>query len=365
LWITLVCLAASAAFGVQSVQGDDFTDYEYADVFQLPGASVFQEPVFDVLSNGRLITLVGTLVESKVEVEVYRETAVGSRSFVSLGSLVNADFNSWGAAFLRVSPDGTKIAVGNNGGASYYDYEVGVFDLGTLTGDWFPVNHYDAEWIDNANLALTAGSWGTPSVVTALDTTSSPLSPVNPEFIEGIGGSSSGITFDAAGNLYTGNGYDGDGQSDTGWIKSFSSADLKSALSSGVPLNFEASGMLIGDVLSAASLGFDAEGNLHVGGGDYAARPLEWDNAALIRASEVEEALLGYGPADSTNALEVRRFDPDSANDANTYDVNYNDVTGELYFRDYATVYTYTVPEPASLVLVFAGIALAAKRRRR
>ncbi|MBN2562011.1 MAG: PEP-CTERM sorting domain-containing protein [Phycisphaerae bacterium] len=352
LWVGLACLVMLTAVEVRIARADAFTDYGLTETFGLPGSS----PVFDVLGDGRLVTLVDT--------NVYAETAIGSRSFSSIGVLDGADIGPYGAAFLRVSPDGTRFAVGNGGGTSYTNYEVGVFNLDGLVGDWFSVDHFDAEWINDVDLAVTAGAGGPPGVVTALDTSSSPSSPTNPIVITNIGGYSGGITFDAAGNLYTGNGYDDTGPSDTGWIKAFSDERWEAALSGGPAVDFEAEGTLIADLLSAAALGFDAEGNLHVGGGDYLGGA-EQDNAALVRGTAVADALAGGGPADPADPLEVRRFDPDIANPYNYYDVNYNDVTGELYFREGGTVYTYVVPEPASLVLLAAGMMIVVTRKTR
>ena len=165
LWIGLLCLVMSAAVGVGNAEADAFTDYEQVvgGSFNLPASGVF-----DVLGDGRLVTLVGA--------NVYAESEVGSRSFSSLGMLPDADIGSYGAAFLRVSPDGERIAVGNNGGALWDNYQVGVFSATGLTGDWFDVNHYDAEWIDDTHLALSAGA-GSTSLVTALDTSRDPLNP--------------------------------------------------------------------------------------------------------------------------------------------------------------------------------------------
>ncbi|MFH1419302.1 MAG: hypothetical protein ABII12_13595, partial [Planctomycetota bacterium] len=91
MWIGLAGVMVLTAVGVQGVRADAFTDYGLAETFNLPD----EASVFDVLGDGRLITLVGT--------DVYAETTIGSRSFDSLGTLAGADFNSYGAAFLRVS----------------------------------------------------------------------------------------------------------------------------------------------------------------------------------------------------------------------------------------------------------------------
>ncbi len=359
MWMGLAGVMVLTAVGVQGVRADAFSDYALSSErsFSLPeGASVF-----DVLGDGSLVTLSGT--------NVFVETAPGSRNFSNLGTLVDADFNSYGAAFLRVSPDGTRLAVGNNGGSLYNRYQVGVFSFNRIdfTGDcdWFDVSHYDAEWIDNTDLALTACVSGHPSIVTALDTTISTGSPTNPTIIENIGGSSSGIAFDAAGNLYTGNGYDsvGAGDSETGWIKAFTPAEWQAGLSGGSPADFENGGMLIAELLSATSLGFDLEGNLHVGGGDFG-EP-DYNNAALAHHTAIAEALAGLGELDSSaSSSEVRRFDPDSIHSYNYYDVNYNEYEEELYIREGTAVYTYVVPEPASLVLALACVVAVASAPR-
>jgi hypothetical protein len=335
----------------RSAVASAFDDYALTGSFLLPsGASEF-----GVLGDGRLITLVGAAV--------YEESTAGSRSFVPEGTLPGMDVPGYGVAFASVSPDGTRLAVGNNGGASYSNFEVGVFDLTTLSGDWYSVNHFDAAWYDEDHLALTAGEFGQPSVVTMLDVTSSaPGSPVNPTVIENIGGASAGVTFDAAGNLYTGNGYAGTGPSGTGTLKVFDAAAWIPALGGGPAVDFEADGTLIGDVLSANALGLDAEGNLHVGGGDFGGG--DFGYAALIHASAVAGAVAGQGPVDTANPAQVRRFDPDAGSDFNFYDVDYNDVTGELYVREGQTVYVYAVPEPAAGLWLLVGAALALRRTR-
>ena len=365
-----VGFAVSWAAMPAELRADAFDEYSLTNSFELPQPNC----VFDVLSDGRVIAL--------YLADVYVEDAVGAGAFTLHGTLPDADMpapsDAWGAAFIRVSPDGSKIAVGNNGGAYPWDnFEVGVFDLPALSGCWFAINHYDAEWYDDTHLAVTAGEFGSPGIVTALDTASGPMAPVNPTVIENIGAASGGITFDSVGNLYTGNAFQGDGPSETGWIKVFDNAAWTPALSGGPALDFEATGTLVVDILSAASLGFDAEGNLHVGGGDWYGGSDDIDCAALVRASAVRDAIAGLGPADPDDPTEVRRFDPDESVDDNFYAVNYNPVTTQLYLIDSwasNTVYAYTaVSVPAvsqwglvvmSLSLLAAGTVTIRRRRR-
>ncbi len=350
------------------VRAEAFDDYRLVQTFELPAGA----GPFNILTDGRIIAL--------VDDTVHVETAPGSRSFTLHGTLPSADVSLFGAVFIRVSPDGTKIAVGNNGGASGAAFQVGVFDFASLTGEWFSANHFDAAWFDDTHLALTAGDFANPSVVTVLDTTSpDPSNPTNPTVIGNIGGASGGIAFDTAGNLYTGNGFSF-GSTDTvsanafasrlqpphgrrflrhqlershdaaapyriasgtGTVKAFDNASWTASLAGGAPVDFEIDGTLVVDVLSASPLGFDAEGNLFVGGGDA---PPDNDAIALVRASAVTAALAGMGSADPTDPAQVRLLDPIMDNPFNFYSANYNPVTGELYVRDFGdpTVYVYS-----------------------
>jgi len=305
-----------------------FVSYQYAGSFALPAGS----GPLDVLANGRLVVTVGA--------DVYVEDSAASATFSLLGPLPGADFPSFGAAFVRVSPDGTKIAVGNNGGSSFSNYQVGVFSLPSLSGTWFTASHYDGEWVDNTHVALTAGDFGSPSVVTILDTTSpNPLLPLNPTVVDNIGGASGGVAFDAADNLYTGNGFQTSGPSGTGAIKAFSLAAWTAAWTSGPPIDFETGGVLVVDVLSASPMGFDSEGHLFVGGGEFSGGDVDF--AALVSNQAVANALAGMGAADPNDPAEVRKLDPDVANDFNFYSANSNDLLRRLYVREGDAVHFY------------------------
>ncbi|MDO8630656.1 MAG: hypothetical protein Q7R41_09185 [Phycisphaerales bacterium] len=304
------------------VRGDAFTGYQLVGRFSLPPEAA----VFDALADGRIIALAGA--------NVYVESAPASRSFSFLGTLPGADFPSFGAAFLAVSPDGTRFAAGNNGGSSFANYRVGVFSVALLSGEWFAAAHFDGAWIDDTHLALTAGDFVNPSIVTVLDTTSiDPNQPTNPTIINGIGGASAGVALDPAGNLYTGNGFVSGGPSGTGAVRAFRNADWTAALSGGPVLNFETDGIAVVDILSASPLGFDNEGNLFIGGGDFS-NANEFDFVALVRASAIADALAGMGPANAGDAAEVRRLDPDPANDFNFFSVVFNPALGRLYAKD-------------------------------
>ena len=146
--LTFLCCSSASA--------DTFDEYQLAESVTLPGGG----GVFDFLNDGRMIVLAVD--------EVYIETAIRSREFEFLGTLADAEIPSFGAAFLRVSPDGQRVAVGNNGfgaGAA-----VGLFELiakgGVVAVTWYEVQHFEAAWYDDDILLLTAGFGET--VVTAL-----------------------------------------------------------------------------------------------------------------------------------------------------------------------------------------------------
>ncbi len=350
-FIKLLSIAMAVSSLSSGAWADAFTDYTLQGSFTLPASA----GGFDLLADGRIVTVSGS--------EVYVETGPGTHTFNLTASLAGMDVPGFGLAFVKVSPDGSRLAVGNGGGASFGNYQVGVFDTTSFTGDWFQANHFEAAWYDNQRLAVTAGDFTNPSTVTMLDTNSAnPASPINPVLIDGIGGSSAGIAFDSQGNLYTGNGFSFIGPSPTGTLKAFDQADWDSALTSGSALDFENGGTLIADLLSAGSLGFDAEGNLHVGGGDFGSG--DSDYVGLIHSTGVADALSGNGAINQADPNELRTFDPDNIN-SNFYDVLYDDTLDLLYIRDQGAVYVYAVPEPTGLALSALGCLMVPFRRRR
>lgn len=316
-----------------SLRASAFDDYSLNGSFQLPSAA----SVFDVMPDGHLICLDGDTV--------LVEAALGSGTFQSVGSLPSADIGAFGAAFLRVSPSGTSIAVGNNGGNSFSNYEVGVFELPSLAGRWLLAQHFDAEWYDARYLVVTTGG----GEVTLLNTESANAnSPDNPAVVVNIDGASAGVTLSPDGTLFTGDGFS---PTQTGLIKAFSPAEWPPAATGGVPADFQLDGVEIIDILSGASLGFDGEGNLHIGGGDFAGGT-EVNFAAIVRASAVASALAGGGPVDPLDTSAVRLFDPDAADSFSFYAANANSTLGRLYLQPFgsATVFVFDsgVPIPAA-----------------
>lgn len=276
----------------------------------------------DVLPDGRILALSGTTV--------WAETTPRSRVFISLGDLPDADFNEFGASFLKISPDGYRIAVGNDGGATFSHFQVGIFSLPSLTGTWFDANSFQAAWINERFLALTAGDFVNPSVVNAVDTFSAdPAHPSIRTIIDNIGGASGGIAFDEDKNLYTANGFATSGPSTTGTVKAFRHADWRAALHGGPPVDFEASGTVIVTALSGTPLEFDASGNLFIGGADFIGGG-DINFAAFVSRAAVKSALRGNGPVDTSDPAQVRKVDPDPAADS-AYNIVVNRARDEVY----------------------------------
>ncbi|MBK7406239.1 MAG: hypothetical protein IPJ41_16945 [Phycisphaerales bacterium] len=307
------------------------------------------------LADGRLVMVTGN--------SVFLESGVGTGAFDEVAVLdAGKTGGSTDPSFLVVSPSGSRIAVGAGFGKP-----VAVFDVSALgtkgsptqltsgvLADYFAVSHYDAAWYDDRELAISAGDLGSAAYVSMLDTASDTGSPLNEIVVSGISGSSAGVAFDGAGRLFTGNGFaDGQG-SDTGWIKAFAPAEWA------VGADFEAGGTLVGDVLSAGSLEFDAFGNLAVGGGDFG----EFDAGyfGVIASNAIANALAGHGPIDEGDPLQLKRLDP-RGDGFGYFGAASNGVTGEFYVTDGTTWYA-TAPTPSG-VMVLGAAGLMAWRRRR
>ncbi|MEC9372464.1 MAG: hypothetical protein VYC34_01415 [Planctomycetota bacterium] len=307
----------------------------------------------DALADGRLITVTGT--------SIYVETAPGSGSF-AFGAALDSTVigGAVDPSFLRVSPDGSRIALGAGIAKPLLIFDTSLATSGGVidgaNASVFSVPHFDAAWRNDGELAITAGTFGQPSYVSLLDVTSDPMAPSNPTIIDNIGGASAGVGFDGDGRLYTGNGFDlGPGGSATGWIKAFDPADFLAG-----PLDFEATGVFVADLLSANALEFDAKGNLFVGGGDFDAG--DTGSIAIVNAAALADLFLSGAAIDAGDPSEVRRLDP-RGDGFGFYGASYNGATGEVYVTDGGTWYA-TIPTPGGLVLL-AGAALAASVRRR
>ncbi len=306
----------------------------------------------DALADGRLLTLSGNAL--------YIQSAVGLSTFTLGGTINGLTIPSYGSAFLKVSPDGTKVAIGGNSVPSL----IGVLDISTLNGGTlaattFTVDHTDAEWVSNVSLAIT--SFGKVSI---LDTSNAANTAKT--VVSNIGGYSAGVTVDVAGNLYTGNGYDlgaTAGLSETGWVKRFTAASIAAAMSGGSPVDFENGGTLVADLLSASSLHFDGDGNLLVGGGDYFGS----GDSGYIAVVSADALLEGKPVVSASSPVEdLRKFTgPGFAVDGNT--VIYDPANNRIYVSRYGvtTLQVIAIPEPSLLMGTIAPLAILMRRRTR
>lgn len=350
LVLSLVAAAAPAMADAFSTYGDHYRAFATPPVgngsFGVAG---------DALPDGRLLMVTGN--------SVFLESHAGSAVFSEVAILdASQTGGSTDPAFLTVSPDGQRIAIGTGFGKPVAVFETNALGTpnapttltsGTLA-DYFTVGHFDGTWFDNTSLALTAGEFGQPSFVSMLDTTSAPDNPLNEPVVTNILGGSAGVAFDSAGRLYTANGFAYGTGSDTGNIRVFEPADWIGGV------DFETGGTLIGDILSGNALNIDADGNLFVGGGDFS--NFDAGYLGIINAHAIADALAGAGPIDPHNPLHLARLDP-RLDGFGFFGSAFNPATGELYITDGQTWYA-TVPAPSSLALL-AAAGLVARRRRR
>ena len=237
-------------------------------------------------------------------------------------------------SFVRISRDGSTIALGTGYGAPLLVFPTSMLSVSSppLLHDGdnpaagvtaFPVNYYDAAWVDNRYLVINGGQWPGPpygSGVGVLDTDNP--SDLGSGLVVDIPGASASVGVDEDGNLFTGIGY-ATGPNRTGEIKVWAPGEWSTT--PGSALSYEDNPRVVANhVLSAAYLGADADGNLHVGGGDAfgVGGPTENGYAALI-SKDVISRVAAPGtpgaPVDEGNSAEYRNFAPDPcANDSAT-----------------------------------------------
>lgn len=350
-------IVAPIGLGTPPAHADAFSTYgDHYRAFATPPVGNGSFGVTgDALPDGRLLMVTGN--------SVFLESSAGSAVFHEVALLDETRTGgSTDPAFLTVSPDGQRIAIGTGFGKPVAVFQTSALGTpnapttltsGTLA-DYFAVGHYDGTWFDNTSLALTAGEFGQPSFVSMLDTTSTPHNPLNETVVTNILGGSAGIAFDSAGRLYTANGFAYGTGSDTGNIRAFEPADWINGA------DFESDGTLIGDILSGNALNMDADGNLFVGGGDF--NNFDAGYLGVVHAQAIADALAGLGPIDPDNPLHLARLDP-RLDGFGFFGSAFNASTGELYITDGATWYA-TVPAPSSLAPLAAAGLLARRRRR-
>ncbi|MEM6333204.1 MAG: PEP-CTERM sorting domain-containing protein [Planctomycetota bacterium] len=347
-----VALAAGVALHAVDASADAFDEYGLQPdrAFSLPANA----GGIQVLADGRIAAVRNNATDGVYE--ILYEDALGSRTFSEVGSFDASLVASFGPSFVTLSPDGQTLAVGDNVFGTLA--EVLFFDTSgfspsgpTVPSATATVANFDAAWIDNDTLAVTGADASTFTPQAALVDLTNPTVPTVDNVVADAGGASGGVAVDADGNLYVGDGFG----STVGVIRRFTPSQIASALVGG-PLDFATEGELVADVLSAASLGFDNEGNLHVGGGDIFGTSGDVDYWGLVDA----ESLATASPV-------VRQFDP-IALPFTGYSVVFNPVLEQFYATSGdapGEVFVYQVPEPATAALIAIGLLGALRRSRR
>jgi hypothetical protein len=265
-------------------------------------------------ARGRMIAVTGR--------SIYLQRNYGSNKWDRVAT-VGANMDP---CFVRVSPDGSKIALGTG-----YNQPMLVFPTTMLNATTppqlhngtspasgvaaFDVNYYDGAWVDNQYFVINGGQWPGPPYGSAAGVINTSIpGDTGTGLIFNIPGASASIAVDPAGNLYTGIGYATSPTNRTGEIKVWTANEWSKTNPSA--LDYEANTRIIANnTLSAAYLGVDSEGNLHVGGADAfgTGGPSERGYAALISRSVIQRvtAPTPGSPVSEGDSTEYREFAPD------------------------------------------------------
>lgn len=335
--------AVVGVFGVLRGAEGAVPAYTPAGSFQLPTGAA----TFDVLADGRVVAMLGG--------EIHFQSSVNSGVFSKGGSVASSLVNPFGASFVKVSPGGTRLAIGDGNfgpSASVLFVDIAGLNPGAdSAAAGVMVPNYDAAWGDDSTLLVSGAVFGSGSYVNRVDGVTLTSATV----LTGVGDGSGGVGV-RGGRVFVGAGFDLDPGigTETGDIRAF---DLGELLGAGSALDFSSSGVRAARALSGAFLSFDGAGTLFVGGGDFAG---ESGFAAALDPDAVAAALAGGPAATSATGLMIapagKQF----------YSTVFNGATGEVLVRAFGddTVYRYAVPAPSvGMMVLFSG--LFAHRRRR
>ena len=326
----LACVAtffAGMAAGNKSAHAAP-PSYVGAGSYLLPsGSSAFNDE-----ADGRLVCITETGA-------IVRQSAVnvgGVAAYSPLGSLPAGAVPSFGAGFLKISPDGSRFAIGDNNSASQVHFvQVALLNTsGPTVPQTINVANFDGAWADNATFYVNGSpNFGTAPSLYRVNITTSAVAAV----VSNIGDASGGVAT-RSGRVYTAIGYDVGGLLD-GQVRSFDITTLNAAASA---VAFS-TGTITTQANTGNSLDFDAAGN-------------------IIEA--------GFGGVTIVDLATAQRYDLPGLSPAGFYSAMYNNFTGEILVRDFAfgadprLVLRYAVPTPATTTLLGLSGILAARRRR-
>ncbi|HEY0462583.1 MAG TPA: thrombospondin type 3 repeat-containing protein [Polyangiaceae bacterium] len=274
--------------------------------------------------RGRFLAAVGRTI--------YLQKNFGADLWLPVATLGPED--TMDPCFIKISPNGKKIALGVGFYKPLMVFETALLsvsappNLRTAAGvKIWDENMYDGAWRGNRYLFINAASLTAGSQIYAIDTdgkTGTPI-PILPD----IPGASGGLAFDAAGDLVTGIGF-GYGDAPTGQLKIWPASAIDAALAGNAINYFTTGNVLIEGALSAASLGFDASGNLFVGGGDAFGNSGHYGYAGLVSAAAVQRVLSGGAIADPAAAADYVKVQPDPCHNDDATNVWYAPSLGML-----------------------------------
>lgn len=318
--LTLCGLAAHTVAAFAAGADDGYTTQPtYSVALPAPTMSYFTTADAFAADDARRID--GFPLRSKLlaatNSSVYLQKNFGASSWLTVGNVVGFNMDP---GFIKISPDGAKIALGTGYYKPLYVFRTSVLsvvappDLGAAPGTkTYDLSYYDAAWRDSRYLVINAGT-DSGSAIFAVDTEAPEPSTAVRTIIDHIPGASGGVTFDHAGNLITGNGYTySPSDSGTGQLKIWSAAQIANAFDTEpAPLDYLATGHVLAEhVLSAAWLGVDSSNNLHVGGGDAFGGSHDFGYAALLDASVLSRVLEGGAALDRSSPAEFTEIAPD------------------------------------------------------
>lgn len=297
---------------------------------------------WDIGPDGRVV---GVLSDG----QIVRQSMANGSTFAGIGavdgSIFAGPFGNFGAGFVRVSPSGQTIAIGDNEAQGRVHFvQAASLASGTVSATTFiTAPNFSAAWAGD-NTLMVAGGFAS-SRVSRLNVGAGTATSVI------SGPDASGGVAIRGGRLFTGEGFSLGDPALTGNVRAF---DLAGLLSATTATSFS-TGTLVADALSGGSLGFDGAGNLLVGGGQSGG---DFGYAAVIDAGAIAAAIAGSGPA--PDASELRLSPAGSA----FYGIRYNPVTDEVLVSSGGTVYRYAVPAPTGAAVLALGGVVAMRRRR-